>query len=146
MTIRPPLASRLIYGAGGGATGFLFLCLGVYAFVTEPNNPLRFVTLIGAVAFCAFMAYVAYFGGVGTELRADDTTVGVYPPIGAVKESPREHLGSIARVPGLRGVISYQFVSRDGTVLMEADATYRRSDLERFAQFVGVPLRWDADN
>jgi hypothetical protein len=133
----------LIYWFGGGGTGFLFLGIAVYGFATEPNHPLSRVGLVGAVAFCGFFAYFAYWGGVGTELRADDTNVGLYPPIGAAKESPRQHLGSIARVPGLRGVISYQFLSRDGTVLMETGATYRRSDLERFAQFVGVPIRWD---
>ena len=145
MTVRPPLASRLIYGAGGSATGVIFLCLGVYAFVSPGSSIVRGFDLVGAVAFSGILAVLAYWGGLGTELRADATTVGLYPSIGAVKVAPRQQLGSITRVLGVRGTVTYRLVSLDGTQLMETGASYRRSDLEQFAQFVGVPLRWDAD-
>ena len=93
MTIRPPLASRLVFGIGGGSA----------------------------------------------------TTVGLPPPIGSATVLPRDRVESIARVAGLKGVMTYKFVSRDGIPLMETGATYSRSDLEQFAQFIAVPLRWDAD-
>jgi len=145
MTVRPHLASRLVYGIGGGSAALIFIGLGIYAFVSEPNSLKSGVGLLAAAALGGFLAVLAYWGGVGTELRADATTVGLYPPIGSVKVSPRDRVGSIARVAGLKGVITYKLVSRDGISVMETGASYRRSDLEQFAQFIDVPLRWDAD-
>ena len=144
MTVRPPLASRLIYGVGGGATALIFLSLGVYAFATGSDRFLAGFDLIGAIAFSGFVAFMAYWGGLGTELRADAATVGLYPSIGSAKVASRQELGRITRVQGMKGTVTYRLVSRQGAPMMETGASYRHSDLERFAQFVGVPLEWNA--
>jgi len=147
MTISPPLASRLIYAIGGGACALAFLGLTLYALVSTPFWFVRAaLTTLAGVAMSGVFVLLAYRGGNGTQLRADDATVGQYPPIGPPRIFPRQQLGSIAGVQGWRGLVQYQFVARDGALLMQTGASFRRSDLERFAQFVGVPFRWSALN
>lgn len=124
-----------------------FLGLTLYALLSARYSVVKAaVTLLAGVAMSGFFAWLAYRGAYGTELRADDTTVGLYQPFGSPTIFPRQQLGSIVGVQGWRGLVQYQFVARDGALLTQTGATFRRSDLERFAQFVGVPFRWRALN
>ncbi|HEX9094557.1 MAG TPA: hypothetical protein VF990_00490 [Candidatus Dormibacteraeota bacterium] len=41
-----------------------------------------------------------------------------------------------------RGPKASQFRAQDGKVLFTADASFNRADIERFAQYLGVGLRW----
>ncbi len=147
MTIRPPLASRLIYALGGGACALTFLGLTLYALLSTASGfGKAAITLVAGVALSGVFAVLAYRGGCGSELRADKTTIGHYPPVGRPRIFPRQQLGAIAGVEGWRGLVQYQFVARDGALLIQTGDSFRRSDLERFAKFVGVPFQWRALN
>jgi hypothetical protein len=137
MRIRPPLASRLVFSLGGGATALIFLGLIMYSWVTEHHPEV----LLGLLLVGVF-GLIAIWGGRSNWLDADGSTVGHYPSFGAAKVVARERLAAIVRVqPGRTTAL--EFRGPDGDVLFSAGESFRRPDVERLARYLGVPLRWD---
>jgi hypothetical protein len=143
MTIRPPLRSRLIFGLGGGAVAVLVLFLTEYGIFYQHDPPI--VSGIAGLVLAGIFALMAWWGARSSWLRADHETVGFYPSLGKAIVFPRARLASVVRVPAYRGGSPPQieFRAADGTVLFIADASFGRSDVERFARFLEVPCAWD---
>lgn len=142
MNIRPPLASRLIYGVAGGGTAVLFLYATVYG-ITVQHEPA--VTAVPGIVLAGIFVFIGLMGARSNWLRASDATIAYHPTFGSAKVVARDRLAAIVRVAGLKGVSSLQFRSSDREVLFVADASFRRSDVERLAEYLHVPLHWDPE-
>jgi hypothetical protein len=143
MNIRPPLRSRLIFGLGGGAMVVLVLFLTEYGIFYQHDQPI--VSGIAGLVLAGIFALIAWLGGRSSWLRADDETVGFYPSLGRAIVFPRARLASVVRVRAYRrgSPPQIEFRAADGTVLFIADASFGRSDVEHFAEYLEVPCEWD---
>lgn len=137
MSIQPPLASRLIFSLGGSATALIFLGLIMYSWFTQLDPK----ALLGLPLVGIFFL-IAYWGGRSSRLDADGSTVGHHPALGKADVVPRERLAAIVRVQPGR-VPTLEFRGHDGNVLFSAGESFSRSDVERLAQYLAVPLRWE---
>jgi len=90
-------------------------------------------------------ALIGWWGARSSWLRADRETVGFYPSLGKAIVFPRGRLASVVRVRAGRSGFPprIEFRAVDGTDLFVADASFRRSDVERFAQYLKLPYQWD---
>jgi hypothetical protein len=144
MSIRPPLRSRLTFALGGSTAAVLFLFVTAMGMFTQGGGP---VIGVFGVALSAVFVAIAYWGGRSTWLRADEEHVGHYPSFGKSEVFARNRLAEIVRVRvesgRATGLASLEFRDRDGKVLFIAGESFIRPDVERFAQFLSVPLRWD---
>lgn len=137
MSIRPPLAVRLIWIIGGGGTALVSLVLIAYFWVTLQNPQVLFGLLITAV-----FVFGAYSGGRSSWLKVDVGSVGYHPSVGVAKVVPRQRLAAVVRVSVGEGVKTLEFRGHDGNVLFVAQESFSRSDVQRLAEYVGVPLTW----
>src|SRR4029077_11481888 len=141
MSIRPPIRSRLIFGLGGCALVLLVLFLTEYGIFYQHDPPI--VSGIAGLVLAGIFALIAWWGARSSWVRADDETVGFYPSLGKAIVFPRSRFASVVRVRASRGGPQIEFRAADGTVLFIADASFGRSDVERFARFLKVPCAWD---
>jgi hypothetical protein len=143
VTIRPPLASRLIFGLGGGAVALLVLFLTEYGVVYQHDQPI--VLSIFGLVLAGIFGLIGWWGARSSWLHADHETVGFYPSLGKAIVFPRARVASIVRVRAGRRSFppSIELRAADGTVLFVADASFGRSDIERFAEYLSVPCQWD---
>lgn len=137
MIIRPALASRLIYAvAGTGATlGFVGLTIVI---VLQGGG----AASVFGLFLVAIFAFITYWGTRGSVLRADQAMVAYRPAVGKTRTVSRSELASIDRVRDSEGGPLLSFRSKDGTELFRADETYRRTEIEALARYLGVPAHW----
>lgn len=141
MSIRPPLASRLIYGVGGAGVAAFALIGTVYAITAQNAQP--FVAGFFGIVLAGIFSFIGMTGARSNWLNADERTVSYDATFASPKVVARDRLASIVRVSGLKGVTALEFRSRDGAVLLEAGASFSRPDVERLADYLRVPLGWD---
>lgn len=141
MSIRPPLASRLIYGVVGAAVAAFALIGTVYAIAAQNAQPL--VAGFFGILLAGIFSFIGMMGARSNWLSADERSVGYHPTFGPPHVIARDRLASIVRVSGPRGVTSLEFRSRDGALLFEAGASFSRPDVEKLAEYLGVPLHWE---
>jgi hypothetical protein len=143
VTIRPPLASRLIFGLGGGAVALLVLFLTEYGVIYQHDQPI--VSGILGLVLAGIFGLIGWWGARSSWFHADHETVGFYPSLGKAIVFPRARVASIVRVRAGRRSFppSIELRAVDGTVLFVADASFGRSDVERFAEYLKVPCQWD---
>ncbi len=143
MTIRPPLASRLIYGVGGAGVAAFALIGTAYAVAAQNAQPL--VAWFFGIVLAGIFTFIGLMGARSNWLNADDQTVGYYPTFGSPSVVARDRLASIVRVRGVKGLTTLEFRSRDGAVLFEAGASFSRPEVERLAEYLRVPLRSEVE-
>jgi hypothetical protein len=137
MSIRPPLASRLIFAIAGGASAVVVLALIIIDLLTRHD----LVVLLG-LPLVAVFAGTAYWGGRSSWLGANETKVGHYPSLGRARTVARDHLAGIVRVQMGRTTV-FEFRGKDDGVLFTAPESFTREDMQTFADYLKVPLRWD---
>jgi hypothetical protein len=133
----------LIFGLGGGAVALLVLFLTEYGVFYQHDQPILSGVL--GLVLAGIFALVGWWGARSSWLRADHESVGFYPSLGKAIVVSRARVASIVRVrPGRRGFPpTIELRALDGTVLFVADASFGRSDVERFAEYLKVPCQWD---
>ena len=137
MSIRPPLASRLIFAIAGSASAVVVLALILFDFFTRHD----WLVLLG-LPLVAVFAGTAYWGGRSSWLGANETKVGHYPSLGRARTVTREHLATIVRVQVGRTAV-LEFRGKDEGVLFTAPESFTYEDMQTFADYLKVPLRWD---
>ena len=68
--------------------------------------------------------------------------MGFYPSIGKPKVFARAQVAAIVRTPGQKGITNIEFRAHDGTVLFIADDFFGHADMQHFADYLHVPLKW----
>jgi len=141
MSIRPPLASRLIYGVVGAGVAVSALIGTVYAIAAQNAQPV--VAGFSGIVLAGIFSFIGMMGARSNWLNADAQTVSYRATFASPKVVARDRLAGIVRVSGVKGVTALEFRSRDGDVLFEAGASFSRPDVEKLAEYLRVPLRWE---
>ena len=101
------------------------------------------VVLLG-IPLVAVFAGTAYWGGRSSWLGANESKVGHYPSLGRAKTVTRDHLAAIVRVQVGR-TTAFEFRGKDDGVLFTAPESFTREDMQTFADYLQVPLRWELE-
>jgi hypothetical protein len=138
MTIHSSRSSRLFMAAFLGPMSLLLVLIAAYTVMW-----LHLWYGVIPLVVASFLGYGAYAYGRDATLSSDGAEVVFIRPVGQPQHCSKADVTRIDHVWGARSTSEIRFVRRDGGVVMKVDNAFSRSDLERLAEHLGVPLNWD---